>query len=145
MLPFLRYSLLLPSTNSKNGANRKRVIEYEGLKVELSQEQLDNQKWVDIAVFEGSISFNNSYKLLRVALNKFFKWDKDIILGLENLQYINAVGIGLLFAIAYNQKDHDKRLMIGGKNSNLDKVFDLLCLPPEMLFFKSLDAAKRLC
>ena len=136
---------MLPSTNSKNGANTKRVIEYEGLKVELSQEQLHNQKWVDIAVFEGSINHNNSYKLLRAALNKFFKWDNDIILGFENLKYMNAVGIGVLFAIAYNQGDHNKQLMIGGKHPNLDKVFDLLSFPSEMLFFKSIEAAKRLC
>ena len=123
--------------------NTKRVIKYEGLRVELYQEELGNQKWVDIAVFEGRIEHRNSHKLLRAALNKFFKWDKDIILGFENLEYINSVGMGILFSIAYSQKEHRKRLLIGGQHPKLNSTFELTGLPPQVLLLESIEAAKK--
>ena len=123
--------------------NTKRVIKYESLRVELYQEELANQQWIDIAVFKGQIDYKNCYKLLRAALNKFFKWDKDIIMGFENLEYMNAVGIGILFAVVYNQRKHHKRLAIGGKHPKLDKIFELTGLPPQVLLLESVEAAKK--
>ena len=119
-----------------------RRIEFPGLEVNLSQEK-NGEKYIDCVSFRGRIDSQNSYKLNRQAHNDFFKWDKDILIEMKELEYINSVGIAVLFSIFHRQRESKKRVAIGSMHPFLNQIFDLVHIPPEVLLFDSTEEARR--
>ena len=121
---------------------RGRKVDFPGLKVNISQEQ-NGKNFIDLITFHGRIDSQNAYKLNRQAHNNFFKWDKDILIGLADLEHINSVGIAILFSIFHRQKESNKQVAIGGMHPFLKNVFELVHFPPQVLILDSLAAAKQ--
>lgn len=132
----------VPSQNHTLDPQKSRKIEFLGLTVNILQEKI-GKNCIDLISFHGRIDGQNAYKLNRQAHNSFFKWDKDIIIGLADLEYINSVGIAILFSIFHRQKENNKQVAIGGIHPSLKQVFELVHLPPQVLVLDNLKAAKQ--
>ena len=121
---------------------KSRKIEFPGLTVTISEEQSSKNR-IDLILLQGRIDSQNAYKINRQAHNNFLSWDKDILIGLADLEYINSVGIAILFSIFHRQKEVNKKAAIGGMHPFLKQVFELVHFPSEVLILDDLEAAKQ--
>ncbi len=68
-------------------------------------------------------------------------WDKDMIIDLSRLEYINAAGIAILFSIFDYQKQNNNQIVIGGLHRYLQESWNIY-FPSRIGVFESVDAAK---
>ena len=130
------------SHSQASSTAKNRRFKAKGLTIGISQERLSANQYIEIALFEGSIDERNNDDFNRKAHNGLFMWDCDLIWGFHNLERIGSVGIAVLFSVFYKQKEHGKRLAIGGVHPCLEPAFRFVNFPSEIDIFESLELAK---
>ena len=124
--------------------NRRRKIQLQDLSMDLCQEQIDDQKWVDIVSFKGRINYRNSYPLNRSIHTELLALCReDIIFDLRALRGVNTVSMIVLFSICQHQEKNKKRFAIGGTHPAIKEILGLVHLPPRMLVLDTIEAAKE--
>jgi len=108
------------------------------INVELSTELT---KKVEIVKFTGKITNENSYEINRKIHRVFDNNIYNIILNLDELEYINSTGVAILFSLFFRVRDNNGKIIIGGLHSFLRNVFSLMDLPEGLELYDSLEEA----
>lgn len=82
---------------------------------------IENEK-LEITL-SGDLDINNVEKFKKEALEKYKNLNKDIILDLEKLDYIDSTGLGALITIFKEVRDKQKTLTVKNSKKNIKKLF----------------------
>lgn len=98
---------------------------------------------VKLVSFEGKITNSNSYELNRRFQQIFEDENYDLIIDLSKLDYVNSMGVAIIFTLFYRSRDRGGRACIGGVHPFLAKVFSLMELPEGLKVFPGKDEALK--
>lgn len=94
-----------------------------------------------ILTFVGQINQDNAYSISE-DINIFFQSTTfNTILDLSALEYINSIGLASLLSIIQKVEENSGRLMIGGINSKIEIIIQLLDLTNRVEIFSSVEKA----
>lgn len=94
-----------------------------------------------ILTFIGQINQDNAYSISE-DINVFFQSAIfNTILDLSSLEYINSIGLASLLSIIQKVEENSGRLMIGGINSKIEIIIQLLDLTNRVEIFSSVEKA----
>lgn len=98
---------------------------------------------VKVVSFEGKITNSNSYELNRRFQQIFEDEDYDLIIDLSLLDYVNSMGVAIIFTLFYRSRDRGGRACVGGVHPFLAKVFSLMELPDGLKVYADREEARK--
>lgn len=116
-------------------------LDFSELSLHASAESI-NGKAVEVVSFKGKITNGNSYELNRKIHTIFAAGNFNIILDLSQLEYINSMGVAILFSIFHRVKENDGKIMLAGFHPFIRNVFSLMELPPGLETCETLEDAR---
>lgn len=120
--------------------NRMSEVRFESLLVKISTLDINNQK-VQVLTFQGQINQNNAYQLSE-EINSFFTNEiYNTILDLSKLEYINSIGLAALLSIIEKVEQNSSKILIGGLNSKIEIIIQLLDLTNRVEIHSSVEKA----
>lgn len=93
---------------------------------DINIEIFNNEKEFEIHM-RGEIDLNNINKIEKV-LEEGIKEDKNIIVDMKDVRFIDSTGIGLLVKTYKTLKQKGNRIEIRNATGNVRKVFKITCL-----------------
>lgn len=85
----------------------------------------ENIKDVFYAELSGDLDINTVEDFKTNFLGKYEDEEKDIVLDLKDLKYIDSTGIGAIMTIFNEAKKKENSLSIKNANSNVEKLFKI--------------------
>jgi anti-anti-sigma factor len=115
-------------------------IIFQALEVKVKLLESKKNKF-QILTFIGQINQDNAYSISE-DINIFFQSETfNTILDLTSLEYINSIGLASLLSIIQKVEENSGRLMIGGINSKIEIIIQLLDLTNRVEIFSSAEKA----
>ena len=74
----------------------------------------------------------NTIEVLEPKLEEMLKEDKDILIDMENVKFIDSTGLGTLVKLYKDQKARNRKVTIINTRVNVRKIFKITCME-EML------------
>lgn len=89
--------------------------------------QMENDSEEIVLILEGEIDLNN-IQTLEKALKEAGKENKNIIIDMDDVRFIDSTGIGLLVKTYKTLKQVERTLTVRNAKGNVRKVFKITCL-----------------
>lgn len=70
----------------------------------------------------------NTIEVLEPKLEKMLKENKDILIDMENVKFIDSTGLGILVKLYKEQKLKNKKVTIINTKVNVRKIFKITCM-----------------
>jgi anti-anti-sigma factor len=90
---------------------------------------------------DGRLDSNTCGSCTHIVKELLDKSAKDIIFNLKRLNYINSMGLRLLFSTAKNLKSQSRNMIITNLQPQIAKVFEIIKELPSVPIFSSIEEA----
>lgn len=70
----------------------------------------------------------NTIEVLEPKLEEMLKEDKDILIDMENVKFIDSTGLGTLVKLYKDQKARNRKVTIINTRVNVRKIFKITCM-----------------
>lgn len=88
---------------------------------------IDNSEEYAKLIVSGEIDLN-TIEILKPKLEELLKENKDILIDMENVKFIDSTGLGTLVKLYKEQKQKEKKVHIINTKGNVRKIFKITCM-----------------
>lgn len=88
---------------------------------------IDKNEEYSKLIVSGEIDLN-TIEILKPKLEELLKENKDILIDMENVKFIDSTGLGTLVKLYKEQKQREKKVSIINTKKNVRKIFKITCM-----------------
>lgn len=88
---------------------------------------IDKSEEYSKLIVSGEIDLN-TIEILKPKFEELLKENKDILIDMENVKFIDSTGLGTLVKLYKEQKQKEKIVKIINTKGNVRKIFNITCM-----------------